>query len=136
MDKDIANRIQAFRMAASGNPEVDAAEALVYLESLKQNGSHVFDFQKDDKGRLISLFWMSTKEMESYQRYHDVVATDVTSNPTRTSLVSASIVGIDNEFKTIPLAHALFLTEDAQTHKWMWERFFFHNNGLLPGMFC
>ena len=132
VQKDISNLSHQTRTAHAGPTAQNASLALTYLQTLQdRNDGFQFWFQIDENFQLTNLFWVTAKEKEAYQRYGDVVMSDVTAKVSNTTLKSWNIVGINNNFETQSFGHALMFMETANAHEWVLDHFFKAHGGKM-----
>ena len=65
--------------------------------------------------RLNSLFWMSSDQVNAYERYHDIVVVDTTSKTNQFDMILMLIIAVDNNFRNIIVAAAILEDETEAT---------------------
>ncbi|CAB4479697.1 unnamed protein product [Rhizophagus irregularis] len=100
--KDLSNAIQKFKLQMTP-PRNDACQVLndLYLEKEKNPLWLVKPRFDTDERRLNSLFWMSPEQIRFYERYHDVVIIDSTSQTNQFDMILLLITVVDNNFRNL-----------------------------------
>jgi hypothetical protein len=69
--------------------------------------------------KLSHLLWMSPLQRDLYERFHDVVILDTTSNTNQFRMMLCVVVIIDNHFKTRIVASAIIEDETLDSFRWI-----------------
>ena len=100
LEKDITNAIQHFKRDSFhdeiNDPDNDAFQLLEKLENCQKEDPGMFIAKKLKQGRLFHIFWMDSNQQDLYQRYHDVIITDNTSETNKYCMALCFFVGVDN----------------------------------------
>jgi len=72
-----------------------------------------------EERRLNSLFWMSSNQINAYERYHDVVIIDTTSKTNQFDMMLMLVIVVDNNFKNLIVVAAILEDEIEATFAWV-----------------
>jgi predicted XRE-type DNA-binding protein len=130
-------RVENYKASLSSPKGVGDAQHLVDKIRLKQKEDMrwVLDYQLDEAGRLLNVFWMSPDQVDKAQRYHYVLLHDNTYNSNRYRLALSLFASVDKYLKTILLAQGLMPEhEDAKDYTWHYQTYLKHV-GYAPRVF-
>ncbi|GBC52446.2 protein FAR1-RELATED SEQUENCE 5-like [Rhizophagus irregularis DAOM 181602=DAOM 197198] len=118
--KDLSNAIQKFKLQMTPSRN-DACQVLnnLYLEKEKNPLWLVKPRFDTDERRLNSLFWMSPEQIRFYERYHDVVIIDSTSQTNQFDMILLLITVVDNNFRNLIVGAAIIEDEIEATFSWI-----------------
>jgi hypothetical protein len=130
--KDLYNAVYKFR--AKNNPgDSDASQMLQMLLNWKDSDPLwiVKPRLEPSSRKLNHLLWISPSQRDLYERFHDVVILDTTSNTNRFRMMLCVIAIIDNHFKTRIVASAIIEDETLDTFRWILMTLF-EETGIYP----
>ena len=118
--KDLSNAIQQFKKQVKPSKN-DACTMLTELYLKKDDDPRWiikprFDFEER---RLNSLFWMSPDQVNSYERYCDIVIIDTTSKTNQFDMILMLVIVVDNNFRNLIVAAAILEDETEATFAWV-----------------
>lgn len=107
-----------------GKPSDDAKHLLLHLIENQHLKTHKFAFEKDtNSGELLKLIFVSKDMFQKYQIYHDVILIDSTLQKNKFNMPLISILGINEEGKTIIFGFSLLNNEKTESYKWLFRNF-------------
>ena len=102
----------------------DVAKLLAFFrECKKQNPQFFCDFQLDNDGKIVSIFWSHASMQGEYADYGDAVTFDTTHKTNNNHMPLAMFVGCSNNLKNVSFGQALLRDETIDTFRWLFETF-------------
>jgi len=117
-------QVQKLKEEEYGKPSDDAKRLLLHLIENQNLNNCKFTFEKDKKsGELLRLMYISKSMFQKYQIYHDVILIDSTFQKNVFNMPIVSLLGINEEGKTIIFGFALLNNEKTDSYKWLFKNF-------------
>jgi hypothetical protein len=131
--KNVYNAICLFRRSKK-IIKTDAAETYDKLIQLqrKEYGWFVEARLEGEDNHLTGLFWMRPSQIDLWQRFHDVVINDNTSQTNRYRMYLSLMIVVDNHTRSRMVATAVVSDETKETYQWILECLLRATNGFAP----
>jgi MULE transposase domain/FAR1 DNA-binding domain len=131
--KNVYNAICLFRRDQKAM-KTDAAETYDRLMKLQreEHGWFVEARLEGDDNHLTGLFWIRPSQIELWQKFHDVVINDNTSQTNKYRMYLSLTIVVDNHAQSWMAATAVVSDETKETYQWILECLLRATNGLAP----
>ena len=102
----------------------DVAKLLAFFrECKKQNAQFFCDFQLDDDGKIVSIFWSHASMQGEYADYGDAVTFDTTHKTNIYDKPLGMFVGANSHLQCTVFGFVLLGDETVQTFEWAFNSF-------------
>lgn len=119
-EHDLRNFVYFMEMKPLKNSDFAAMEAH-FRKMRQQSPGFVYDFQIDEDGKLVSVFWADSRCIAAFQEYGTVVSLDTTFLTNRYKMPFAPFLTVNNFGKTMLLGCALISKEDTRSFEWVFR---------------
>ncbi|KAM0853034.1 hypothetical protein ACQ4PT_051350 [Festuca glaucescens] len=130
--KDLQNYYSEFK----NKIKICDAQMLVdQFNRLKQlNGAFFFEYDVDEAGTLLRLFWADPTSRKNYSHFHDVLSFDSTYSTNQYSYIFAPFTGINHHMQSVFLGGGFLLNEATEDYIWLFEAFLKSMGSFAPGV--
>jgi hypothetical protein len=125
LPEQIAYRLRRSREdRGQGYHHVQSVELLKALMKLQQKdpgfyyNASLSRSKSSGRNQLRRVFWMSSDQIKTYQRYSEVIVHDNTAKTNRLGMYLTCFIVVDNNFKTRLVACALSRSERTDDYAW------------------
>jgi hypothetical protein len=132
MKKDLQNYYSEFKNKIKN---CDAQMLVDQFGRLKQlNAAFFFEYDVDEDGTLVRLFWADATSRKNYSHFHDVLSFDSTYSTNQYNYIFAPFTGINHHMQSVFLGGGFLLNEATEDYKWLFEAFLKSMGGVAPGV--
>ncbi|XP_020148788.1 protein FAR-RED IMPAIRED RESPONSE 1-like [Aegilops tauschii subsp. strangulata] len=98
------------------------------------NREFFFDYEVDEAGTLLHLFWAAATSRKNYSHFHDVLSFDSTYNTNQYDYIFAPFTAINHHMQSVFLGAGFLLNETAKDYIWLFDVFLKCMGGVAPGV--
>ena len=116
--------------------KTDAADTFERLMKLQreEHGWFVKARLEGEDNHLTGLFWMRPSQIELWQRFHDVVINDNTSQTNKYRMYLSLIIIVDNHAHSRMVTTAVVSDKTKETYQWILECLLSATDNLAPNV--
>ncbi|XP_044392456.1 protein FAR1-RELATED SEQUENCE 5 isoform X2 [Triticum aestivum] len=132
MKKDVQNYYSRFKNKIKN---CDAQMLVDQFGRLKElNPGFFFDYEVDEVGTLLRLFWADATSRKNYKHFHDVLSFDSTYSTNQYDYIFAPFTGINHHMQSVFLGGGFLLNETTEDYLWLFDIFLKCMDGVAPSV--
>jgi hypothetical protein len=110
------------------------AEMLVAQLARKQevNSAFFYDFDVNEEGQLVRVFWADATSRKNYNHFGDVVSFDSTYTTNQYNMIFAPFTGVNHHLQSIFFGAAFLANEKTESYVWLFQTFLKAMGGVAP----
>lgn len=97
-----------------------------------ENPKFYYDVDLNEEHKLRNVFWVSSKGVEDYQYFSDVISVDTTYISAKYKIPLVTFVGVNNHMQPTLLGCALIADETLHTFLWLIQTWLVPMSGRAP----
>ena len=104
--------------------DVDAQMFVAQLERKKEvNSAFFYEFEVDEQGRLMRVFWADATSRKNYNLFGDVVSLDSTYTTNQYNMIFVPFIGVNHCLQSVFLGAAFLANEKIESYVWLFKTF-------------
>ncbi|XBI15953.1 hypothetical protein VPH35_058289 [Triticum aestivum] len=96
------------------------------------NPAFFFDYEVDEVGTLVRMFWADATSRKNYGHFNDVVSFDSTYNTNQYEYIFAPFTGVNHHMQSVFFGAGFLLHETADSYIWLFRAFLRAMSGIAP----
>jgi hypothetical protein len=98
----------------------------------KLNAAFFFEYEVDEHGKMVRLFWADATSRKNYQHFPDVLSFDSTYSTNQYDMIFAPFTGINHHMQSVFFAAGFLADETIEEYTWMFQAFLRAMGGIAP----
>jgi hypothetical protein len=99
MKRDFQNYYRGLR------DKINNVNAQLFVQQLERkkelNSAFFHDFDVDEEGKLVYVFWADATSRKNYRHFGDLVSFDFTYSTNQYNMISASFTGVNHQLQSV-----------------------------------
>ncbi|KAM3271631.1 hypothetical protein ACQJBY_042062 [Aegilops geniculata] len=128
--RDLQNYYQALMY------KIRDADAQMFVAQLARkqevNSAFFYDFDVNDEGKLMRVFWADATGRKNYSHFGDVISFDSTYTTNQYNMIFAPFTGVNHHLQSVFFAAAFLSNEKDESYIWLFETFLIAMGGIAP----
>ncbi|KAM0890599.1 hypothetical protein ACQ4PT_026930 [Festuca glaucescens] len=117
----------------SNRQDCDAQMLVDQLGRMKKlNAAFFFEYEVDEHGKMVRLFWADATSRKNYKHFPDVLSFDSTYSTNQYDMVFAPFTGINHHMQSVFFAAGFLAEETIEEYTWMFQAFLRAMGGIAP----
>jgi hypothetical protein len=113
--------------------DADAEMFVAQLERKKEvNPAFFYEFQVNEEGRLVRVFWADALSRKNYSVFGDVISVDATYTTNQYNMKFVPFTGVNHHLQSVFLGAAFLANEKIESYVWLFETFLKAMGGVAP----
>ncbi|KAM3276618.1 hypothetical protein ACQJBY_044809 [Aegilops geniculata] len=96
------------------------------------NPAFFFDYEVDEIGTLVRLFWTDATSRKNYGHFNDVVSFDSTYSTNQYEYTFAPFTGVNHHMQSVFFGAGFLLHETTDSYNWLFRAFLRAMSGIAP----
>jgi hypothetical protein len=113
--------------------DADAQMFVAQLERKKEvNPAFFYEFQVNEEGRLVRVFWVDALSRKNYSVFGDVISVDATYTTNQYNMKFVPFTGVNHHLQSVFLGASFLANEKIESYVWLFETFLKAMGGVAP----
>jgi len=116
--------------------KIKDADAQIFVSQLERkkevNSAFFYDFEVDDQGRLMRVFWADAMSRKNYSIFGDVVSLDAIYSMNQYNMKFVPFTGVNHHLQSLFLGAAFIAKEKIESYVWLFKIFLKAMGGAAP----
>ena len=112
------------------------ADAQMFVAQLARkqevNSAFFYDFEVNDEGNLVRVFWADATSRKNYSHFGDVISFDSTYTTNQYNMIFAPFTGVNHHLQSVFFGAAFLCNEQTESYVWLFETFLTAMAGVAP----
>jgi hypothetical protein len=106
----------------------------LWLSLSKRRKSNLFfyDFEVDEQGRLMHVFWADAMSRKNYKLFGDVVSLDSTYTTNQYNMIFVPFTRVNQHLQCVFLGAAFLSNQKIESYAWLFKTFLKAMGGAAP----
>lgn len=116
--------------------KINNCDAQMFVDQLGRmkelNPAFYFDYDMDEDGRMLHVFWEDATARKNYSHFGDVLSFDSTYTKKHYNMIFAPFSGVDHHMQSVFFGSGFVVNERIASYKWLFETFLKAMGGKEP----
>jgi hypothetical protein len=116
--------------------KINDCDAQIFVDQLGRmkelNAAFFFDYDVDENGRLLHVFWADATARQNYCHFGDVVSFDSTYTTNHYNMIFTPFTGVNHHMQSVFFGTGFVVNERIASYKWLFATFLKAMGGKEP----
>nr|XP_040252115.1 protein FAR1-RELATED SEQUENCE 5-like [Aegilops tauschii subsp. strangulata] len=112
------------------------ADAQMFVAQLARkqevNSAFFYDFEVNDEGNLVRVFWADATSRKNYSHFGDVISFDSTYTTNQYNMIFTPFTGVNHHLQSVLFGAGFLSNEKDESYIWLFQTFLKAMGGVAP----
>nr|XP_045087502.1 protein FAR1-RELATED SEQUENCE 5-like [Aegilops tauschii subsp. strangulata]XP_045087503.1 protein FAR1-RELATED SEQUENCE 5-like [Aegilops tauschii subsp. strangulata] len=112
------------------------ADAQMFVAQLARkqevNSAFFYDFEVNDEGNLVRVFWADATSRKNYSHFGDVISFDSTYTTNQYNMIFTPCTGVNHHLQSVLFGAGFLSNEKDESYIWLFQTFLKAMGGVAP----